>query len=107
MLAQKSLDNVKNLEGSEKTSVAIVRRAIEEPTHQLADNAGAEGALLSRRSKKRKGNEGYDVATGEYTDPVRGRYRRADEGHAQCVAKRRVHRRFGAHHRRESEKSVL
>src|SRR5262244_3450272 len=68
---QKALDNVKNLEGDEKIGVQIVRRAIEEPTRQLADNAGAEGALVVEEVKKRKGNEGYDVSTGEYTDLVK------------------------------------
>jgi chaperonin GroEL len=69
--AQKSLDNVKHLEGDEKIGVQIVRRAIEEPTRTLADNGGAEGALVVEEVKKRKGNEGYDVATGEYTDLVK------------------------------------
>src|SRR5438874_1188689 len=69
--AQKALDNVKNLEGDEKIGVRIVRRAIEEPTRQLADNGGAEGALVAEEVKKRKGNEGYDVSTGEYTDLVK------------------------------------
>jgi chaperonin GroEL len=69
--AQKALDNVKNLEGDEKIGVSIVRRAIEEPTRTLADNGGAEGALVVEEVKKRKGNEGYDVATGEYTDLVK------------------------------------
>ena len=69
--AQKALENVKHLEGDEKIGVAIVRRAIEEPTRQLADNAGAEGALVVEEVKKRKGNEGYDVATEQYTDLVK------------------------------------
>jgi chaperonin GroEL len=69
--AQKALDNVKDLEGDEKVGVAIVRRAIEEPTRQLADNAGREGALVVEEIKKRKGNEGYDVANDEYTDLVK------------------------------------
>ncbi len=69
--SQKALDNVKNLEGDEKIGVQIVRRAVEEPTRQLADNAGAEGALVVEEVKKRKGNEGYDVSTGEYTDLVK------------------------------------
>jgi chaperonin GroEL len=69
--AQKALDNVKDLEGDEKVGVAIVRRAIEEPTRQLADNAGREGALVVEEVKKRKGNEGYDVANDEYTDLVK------------------------------------
>src|SRR5476649_310917 len=37
--AQKALDNIKGLEGDEKVGVEIVRRAVEEPTRQLADNA--------------------------------------------------------------------
>ena len=69
--AQKALDNMKNLEGDEKVGVQIVRRAIEEPTRQLADNAGQEGALIVQEVKARKGNEGYDVATGQYTDLVK------------------------------------
>jgi chaperonin GroEL len=69
--AQKALDNVKDLEGDEKVGVAIVRRAVEEPTRQLADNAGREGALVVEEVKKRKGNEGYDVSADEYTDLVK------------------------------------
>jgi chaperonin GroEL len=69
--AQKALDNVKDLDGDEKVGIAIVRRAIEEPTRQLADNAGREGALVVEEVKKRKGNEGYDVANDEYTDLVK------------------------------------
>jgi chaperonin GroEL len=68
---QKALDNVKDLEGDEKVGIAIVRRAIEEPTRQLADNAGREGALVVEEVKKRKGNEGYDVSADEYTDLVK------------------------------------
>jgi chaperonin GroEL len=69
--AQKALDNVKDLETDEKVGIQIVRRAIEEPLRQLADNAGAEGALIVQEVKARKGNEGYNVATGEYVDLVK------------------------------------
>src|SRR5438876_194690 len=69
--AQKALDNMRGLDGDEKVGVQIVRRAIEEPTRQLADNAGKEGALVVEEVKKRKGNEGYDVSAGEYTDLVK------------------------------------
>ena len=69
--AQKALDNIKDLEGDEQVGVQIVRRAIEEPMRQLADNAGQEGALIVQEVKKRKGNEGYNVTSGEYTDLVK------------------------------------
>jgi chaperonin GroEL len=68
--AQKALDGLK-LEGDEAVGMAIIRRAIEEPLRTLADNAGQEGALIVQEVKKRKGAEGYNVATGEYTDLVK------------------------------------
>ena len=46
----------------------IVRRALEFPTRQLAENAGQEGAVIVQEVKKRSGNEGFNVATGEYED---------------------------------------
>src|SRR3984957_14794043 len=68
--AQKALDNVK-LEGDEKTGLEIVRRAVESPLRQLADNAGQEGALIVQEVKARSGNEGYNVPTGEYADLIK------------------------------------
>jgi chaperonin GroEL len=68
--AQRALDKVE-LEGDEKVGAMIIRRAVEEPLRQLADNAGQEGALIVQEVKKRKGNEGYNVATSEYEDLVK------------------------------------
>ncbi|MEA2195661.1 MAG: chaperonin GroEL [Solirubrobacteraceae bacterium] len=68
--AQKALDNV-NLTGDEAIGLAIVRRAIEAPLRQLADNAGLEGALVVSEAKRRKGNEGLNIATNEWVDLVK------------------------------------
>lgn len=68
--AQKALDKL-NLTGDEAIGVNIVRRAIEAPLRQLADNAGKEGALIVEQVKKLSGNEGYNVATDEYVDLVK------------------------------------
>jgi len=68
--AQKALDALK-LEGDEAIGLQIVRRAIEAPLRQLAENAGQEGALIVAEVKKRKGNEGYNVATGVYEDLIK------------------------------------
>jgi chaperonin GroEL len=67
---QKALDSLK-LEGDEAVGVQIVRRALEFPTRQLANNAGQEGALIVQEVKKRSGNEGFNVATGKYEDLVK------------------------------------
>jgi chaperonin GroEL len=68
--AQKVLDALA-VEGDEKIGLEIVRRAIEQPLRTLADNAGKEGALVVQEVKRRKGNEGYNVATAEYEDLVK------------------------------------
>jgi chaperonin GroEL len=67
---QGALDSLK-LDGDEGVGLEIVRRAVESPLRQLANNAGQEGALIVQEVKKRKGNEGYNVATGEYADLVK------------------------------------
>ncbi|MHA3771884.1 chaperonin GroEL [Verrucomicrobiota bacterium sgz303538] len=68
--AQKVLESL-TLEGDEKVGADIVRRAIEAPLRQLADNAGLEGALVVSEGKRRKGNEGLNIATGEWVDLVK------------------------------------
>jgi chaperonin GroEL len=67
---QGALDSLK-LDGDEGVGLEIVRRAVESPLRQLANNAGQEGALIVQEVKKRKGNEGYNVATAEYSDLVK------------------------------------
>jgi chaperonin GroEL len=59
------------LEGDEQIGVDIVKRAIESPLRALATNAGVEGSIIVQEVKKRKGNDGYNVATGEYEDLVK------------------------------------
>ncbi len=59
------------LEGDEQIGVDIVKRAVESPLRCLAYNAGVEGSIIVQEVKKRKGNEGYNVATGEFEDLVK------------------------------------
>jgi len=68
--AQKVLESLQ-LEGDELIGLGIVRRAVEAPLRQLADNAGQEGALIVQEVKARSGNDGYNVASGEYVDLVK------------------------------------
>jgi chaperonin GroEL len=55
----------------EKIGVDIIKRAVESPLRALAANAGVEGSLVVQEVKKRKGNDGYNVASGEYEDLVK------------------------------------
>jgi len=66
-----AMDAVKPENEDERIGVEIVKRAIEYPTRVLADNAGVEGSVVVQEVKKRKGNEGYNVATGVYEDLVK------------------------------------
>jgi chaperonin GroEL len=59
------------LGGDEQIGVDIIKRAIESPLRALAHNAGVEGSIVVQEVKRRKGNEGYNVATGEYEDLVK------------------------------------
>lgn len=58
------------LEGDEKIGVDIVRRALEEPIRQLAENAGLEGSVVVQRVKQEKTNVGYDVNQEAYVDMI-------------------------------------
>ncbi|PYI86956.1 MAG: chaperonin GroEL [Verrucomicrobia bacterium] len=66
-----AIDAVKGANDDERIGVDIVKRAIEFPTRELANNAGEEGSVIVEEVKRRKGNEGYDVSTGDYTDLVK------------------------------------
>jgi chaperonin GroEL len=55
----------------ERIGVDIVKRAVEYPLRALAANAGMEGSLICQEVKKRKGNDGYNVTTGDYEDLVK------------------------------------
>src|SRR2546427_4266081 len=65
------LEGLKLQDEDEQIGVNIVKRAIEEPTRVLASNAGVEGSIVVQEVKRRKGNEGYNVATNEYEDLVK------------------------------------
>src|SRR6266487_1846617 len=65
------LEGLKLKDEDEQIGVNIVKRAIEEPTRALAENAGVEGSVVVQEVKRRKGNEGYNVATNEYEDLIK------------------------------------
>ena len=64
-----ALDKLK-LEADEKIGVDIVKRALEEPIRQLAQNAGLEGSVVVQRVKQEKTNIGYDVNQDAYVDMI-------------------------------------
>ncbi len=70
--SQKALDAMKMKNHDEQIGVEIVRRAIEEPTRQIADNAGQEGSLVVERIREKNDlNYGYNAWTDKYEDLVK------------------------------------
>lgn len=61
----------KETEGDEKTGIDIVRRAIEAPVRQIANNAGLEGAVIVEAVKKAKKGIGFNAQTEEYVDMIK------------------------------------
>jgi len=56
------------VEGEEKLGVLIVKRALEAPARQLAENAGFEGSVVIQKIKEGKGAYGFNAESGEYED---------------------------------------
>jgi chaperonin GroEL len=50
------------------TGVKIVLRALQEPLRRIAENAGAEGAVVVGEVEALKGNKGYNAVTGQFED---------------------------------------
>ncbi|MBK7109646.1 MAG: chaperonin GroEL [Bacteroidetes bacterium] len=64
--AIESLDKVKTANADEKTGVAIVRRALEEPLRQIVANAGIEGSIILQKVKEGKGDYGFNARTEKF-----------------------------------------
>jgi chaperonin GroEL len=56
--------------GDERTGVQILRRALEAPTRQIAENSSADGGVVVDRMLASSGNMGFDAARKEYVDLV-------------------------------------
>ncbi|MDP2930529.1 MAG: chaperonin GroEL [bacterium] len=64
-----ALDDLK-LEGDEKTGVEILKKSLEAPIRQIAQNAGVDGAVVAEEVKKRPVSVGFDADKMEYKDMV-------------------------------------
>ncbi len=67
--ASKVLDeNKADLIGDEKVGFRIVKRALEEPIRQIADNAGLDGSVIADKAKSEKPGVGFNAATQEWVN---------------------------------------
>ncbi|MDA9931099.1 chaperonin GroEL, partial [Alphaproteobacteria bacterium] len=67
-----SLDSLKPTNRDQEVGVEIVRRALQAPARNIADNAGAEGSVIVGKLMEGKSDtEGYDAANGVFTDMIK------------------------------------
>ena len=66
--AAKVLDTYNADDPDVRTGVKILRRALSEPLRRIAENSGADGAVVVGEVERLKGNKGYNAATGQFED---------------------------------------
>ena len=72
LYASRVLDRVKTANPDQAVGVNIVRRALEDPLRQIAENSGHDGAVVAGKLKEKKNNNhGFDAQAEEYTDLVK------------------------------------
>lgn len=65
------LEKVKADDADEQTGITIIRRTLEQPIREIAENAGLEGSIVVDRIRKEKFGIGLNAETGEYVDMVK------------------------------------
>jgi chaperonin GroEL len=66
----RSLEAVETIDTDEKVGVQLVRKALESPIRQIAENAGKEGAVVVEEVRRREKGIGYNAAGDEYVDMI-------------------------------------
>ena len=70
--ALSSLDKLKPANGDQEVGIRIIRKALESPARQIANNAGADGSVIvGKLIEEGKPTIGYDAQTGEFTDMIK------------------------------------
>jgi len=57
--------------GDVQTGINIVKRALEEPVRQIAENAGLEGSVIVEKLKEQKPGVGFNASTNEWVDMIK------------------------------------
>jgi len=67
----KSLDEVGSVDADEKVGAAIVKKALESPIRQIAENAGKDGSVIIEEVRRKEKGVGYNASTDEYVDMIK------------------------------------
>ena len=106
LYATRALENKRGANHDQQVGIEIVRRALQAPVRQIAENAGFDGAVVAGRMLDQKDvNFGFDAQKARIRQHDQGRRHRSDQGRAHGAAGRGVGRgpadHDGGHGRRE------
>ncbi len=72
LYAGKALEKVKTANDDQRVGLEIIRKALERPVRQIAENAGADGSIVvGKLTEGKGGNQGYDAQNGAFVDMVK------------------------------------
>ncbi len=72
LYATRALDGLKGANNDQQVGIEIVRKALQAPTRQIAENAGADGALIvGKLLEGKSATQGFNAQTGEYVDMIK------------------------------------
>ena len=72
LYAIRALDGLKGANSDQQVGIEIVRKALQAPTRQIAENAGADGALIvGKLLEGKSATQGFNAQTGEYVDMIK------------------------------------
>ena len=100
LYAIRALDKLRSANDDQKVGIEIVRRALQSPVRQIAENAGFDGAVVAGKMLDQKDtNFGFDAQKGDYCRHDQGRHHRSGQGRAHRAAGRRFGGRPAGHDR--------
>ena len=98
--ATKVLDKVSTENDDQRVGIDIVRKALQTPVRQIAENSGVEGSIVvGKLLEKNDQNYGYNAQTHKYEDLVKSGRNRSGQGCANGAAGRGLGRGSSDHHR--------
>ena len=93
-------------DGDESTGAEIIRRALEEPMRQIAENSGLRGLGRGRQGPRHEARRGPERRDRRVRRPDQGRRHRPDHGHPVGAPERRVDRQEHPHHRGDRRRAA-
>ena len=100
LYATKALEGLKGANDDQTRGIDIVRKAIQSPIRQIAENAGHDGAVVAGNLlREADQTQGFNAQTDTYENLVTGRRDRPDQGRSHRAAGRGLGRRPADHHR--------